>query len=89
MLDPKIETLLQVYERGSFVKAAEQLNITQPAVSHHIKLLEDELGVKLFDRTNGHLKITKSGEEVVKCAKKMQGFLKDDCAPSALDYRIN
>lgn len=85
MIDPKIETLLQVYERGSFVKAAEQLNITQPAVSHHIRMLEEELGVKLFDRTNGHLKITKSGEEVVKCAKKMQGLyrtLRQDLADS-------
>ena len=77
MLDPKLETLLQVYERGSFVKAAERLNITQPAVSHHIRMLEEELGVKLFERANGHLKITDSGEEVVKFAKKVQGLYRN------------
>ena len=40
MLDPKIYSLLQVYECGSFMAAAKKLSITQPAVSHHIKALE-------------------------------------------------
>lgn len=71
MLDTKLYTLLQVYECGSFVKAAEKLSITQPAVSHHMKMLEEELNVRVFERCNGKLVVTKQGEEVIKCAKKM------------------
>lgn len=77
MTDPKIETLLQVYEKGSFVKAAETLCITQPAVSHQIKLLEEELGVRIFERVNGRILLTRQGEKVIQCAKKMQGLYKN------------
>lgn len=74
MLDTKLYTLLQVYESGSFVRAAEKLSITQPAVSHHIKMLEDELNIKIFERCNGKLVVTRQGEEVIKCAKKLLGL---------------
>lgn len=74
MIDAKVYTLLKAYECGSFVAASRQLNITQPAVSQHIKALENELGVTLFERGNGRLTLTKQGAEVVKCAKKLVGI---------------
>ena len=74
MLDAKLYTLLQAYECGSFIGAARELSITQPAVSHHIKALEEELGVRIFDRSSGRLMVTQEGEEVVRCAKKMMGL---------------
>lgn len=74
MLDPKIYSLLQVCESGSFVAASKKLSITQPAVSHHIKALEEELNVTIFERRNGRIVLTREGEEVAKCAKKMQGL---------------
>lgn len=74
MLDSKIYSLLQVYESGSFIAASKKLSITQPAVSHHIKALEEELNVTIFDRRNGKVVLTREGEEVIKCAKKMQGL---------------
>lgn len=77
MIDPKVKALLQIYEKGSFVKAAEELHLTQPAVSHQIKQLEEELGVKIFERANGRLHLTNQGEEVIKCAKKIQGLYKN------------
>ena len=74
MLSNKIYTLLKVNECGSFVGAAEQLNLTQPAVSQHIKALEEELGVTIFDRGSGKVLVTKQGTEVIDCAKKLAGI---------------
>lgn len=74
MLDPKLYSLLQVCESGSFIAASKKLSITQPAVSHHIKALEEELNVTIFERRSGKIVLTREGEEVVKCARKMQGL---------------
>ena len=41
MLDSKLETLLTVVEQQNFTRAAQALSMTQPAVSHHIKQLEE------------------------------------------------
>lgn len=46
----------------SFTKAAEELNVTQAAISHHIKILEDFLGVSLFYRRSRLLQLTEIGK---------------------------
>ena len=74
MVDVKLYSLIKVYECGSFIGAARALSVTQPAVSQHIKSLEQELGVKIFDRSNGKLIVTKQGEKVIRCAQKMVGL---------------
>lgn len=74
MIDSKIITLLKVNECKSFIGAAKQLSLTQPAVSQQIKALEEELSVKLFERSNGKFLITESGELVVEYAQKMVGL---------------
>ena len=61
MVDPKIESLLTVAKYGNFTRAAEVLSLTQPAVSHHIKQLENELGVIIFSRKKGDLKLVFTG----------------------------
>lgn len=71
MIEPKLYTLLKVNETKSFTKAAQQLNLTQPAVSQHIKSIEEELGIKIFNRTQNDLKLTIEGEIVVKYAKRL------------------
>ncbi len=71
MVDPKIESLLTVVKYGNFTRAAEVLSLTQPAISHHIKQLENELGVVIFSRKKGDLKLTKAGEIVVKYALRI------------------
>ena len=48
MIDAKIRTLLAVAGSGSYTRAAKQLCLTQPAVSHHIHQLEEEYGIKIF-----------------------------------------
>lgn len=46
---------------GSFTKAADELSVTQGAVSHQVKALELELGIRLFDRERQGLNITRAG----------------------------
>src|SRR5436305_12266557 len=47
----------------SFTRAAEELFVTQGAVSHQVKLLEATLGIKLFNRERQRLAITDAGRE--------------------------
>ncbi len=71
MLDTKVFSLLTVAETLNYTQAAKRLNITQPAVSQHIKALEEELGVHIFERAGGKLVVTRQGEEVISCARKL------------------
>ena len=61
MLDTKISSLLTVVEEGNYSKAARKLNLTQPAVSQHIRALEDSLSVKIFERVGNRLRLTEEG----------------------------
>ena len=74
MLDPKLNTLLTVAETGNFTRAAQLLSLTQPAVSHHIALLEAELGTALVVRCRGRAQLTREGEIVAKYARRMKGL---------------
>ncbi len=61
MIDFRIETFLCVCKHMNYTKAAEELRITQPGVSQHIKYLEDYYGDKLFTYSKKILKLTHSG----------------------------
>ena len=67
----------QVAECGSFIKAAAKLFISQPALSNYISKVEEDLGVKLFDRSATPLKLTYAGEQYLKRAKAILGQLED------------
>jgi DNA-binding transcriptional LysR family regulator len=58
----QVETFLAVVTYGGFHRAAEALNISQPAVSARIHALENSLGVKLFTRTHAHLTLSPAGK---------------------------
>lgn len=74
MLGTKLQTLLAVVEYKNFTRAAEELNMTQPAVSHHIKQLEQEVNAPLFIRNKSGFKLTPQGEIVVKYARRMNAL---------------
>ncbi len=57
----QVETFLAVGTFGGFHRAAEALRVTQPAVSARIKALEASLGVPLFDRGRGGLRLSPAG----------------------------
>ncbi|MBQ9825501.1 MAG: LysR family transcriptional regulator [Solobacterium sp.] len=69
MLDTKLYTLLKVAEYRNYTQAAKSLNLTQPAVSQHIHALENELGVRLFERLGNRLVLTRAGEKAVSAAR--------------------
>lgn len=66
-----LRTFLEVSRTLHFRIASENLFITQSAVSARIKLLEDDLGVLLFDRSQKHLKITSEGHRLIKHANEL------------------
>lgn len=57
-----------IADAGSATRAASTLHVSQSAVSHGLKDLERRLGVDLFDRVNGRLRITPSGRRIVQLA---------------------
>jgi DNA-binding transcriptional LysR family regulator len=67
----RLETFIWVATLGSFRKAAERQFTTQPAISTRIAALEDELGVKLFERESGKTVLTSKGQELLPFAEKI------------------
>ena len=62
---PEIRQVLAfvaIVETGSFTLAAKRLNLTQSAISHSLRSLEDSLDVKLLDRCGKSHRLTPSGE---------------------------
>ncbi len=62
MLDFRHQTFLALCANGSFTKAAEELHITQPAVSQHLKYLEEYYNCKLYEMVGRTLKLTSQGK---------------------------
>ena len=71
MLDFRVETFLAVCQTMNFTRAAEQLHITQPAVSQHIRALEEQYGAKLFRSQGKQLQLTESGRLFFRTAAAM------------------
>ena len=72
MIDPKIITFIWAAKLNSFTKAAEMLNLTQPAVTQHIKQLEGYYKVKLFKKVGRQIYLTEEGELLFKYAKEIE-----------------
>lgn len=66
-----IETFLWVARLGSFSAAAERQNATQASISNRIATLEEELGVQLFERVVGGVKLTSVGQKAVSAAEEI------------------
>jgi DNA-binding transcriptional LysR family regulator len=64
-----------VAEQLSFRKAAEELYLTQPAVSLQIKALEEDVGVQLFDRTGAHITLTAAAQVLLDYCEQVKTLL--------------
>jgi len=71
----RLKVFRTVAEHLNFRKAAEHLFLTQPAVTLQIKALENDLGVRLFDRTAGRISLTGQGEVLLGYANKMANLV--------------
>jgi DNA-binding transcriptional LysR family regulator len=77
MLDSRrLRHFLAIYELGSIGQAAERLLLTQPALSKSIRQLEDQLGVRLFDRTTQGVVPTVFGESLALHAKSIEAQIR-------------
>jgi DNA-binding transcriptional LysR family regulator len=77
MPDPRrLLTFREVARLGSFSRAAEELSLTQPAVSHQILALERQLGIRLIDRRPGGLALTAAGALLLRHADAVSGRLR-------------
>jgi LysR family transcriptional regulator, low CO2-responsive transcriptional regulator len=67
----QIRAFVAVAEQGSFTLAAKRIFVTQSAVSHAMKTLEDQLGCQLLDRSGKRVTLTAEGEMVLKRCKRI------------------
>ena len=74
MLDYRLITFLAVVEQGTLAKASELLGLTQPAVSQHIKALEEYYGTPLFDHIGRRLVLNDAGRLLVRMAEKARSL---------------
>ncbi len=65
------ESVIAIAEEAHFGRAARRLNVTQPALSSRLRRIEEELGVRLFDRDRGGVKVTPAGEQFVEGAERV------------------
>ena len=66
-----LRTIRAIHEAGGLARAADILNITQSALSHQVKGLEDQAGVELFVRRSKPLKLSAAGHRLLKLAEKV------------------
>lgn len=83
MFDYRLKVFHTVASRSSFTKASEELNISQPAVTKHIKEIENLLNTKLFDRKGTSIQLTQSGKILFEYAEKIRNIYRD------LEFEIN
>ncbi|PJR87320.1 hypothetical protein CN878_22665 [Ochrobactrum sp. 695/2009] len=84
----QLRTFLAVARCQHLTRASEQLHISQPAVSKHIKALEEELGLKLFERTASGVFLTRSGRDILRLCRKYFSRLRPALSVDAIMLRV-
>lgn len=85
----RIETFLMITRKKSFSKAAVNLGISQPAVTHHIQWLEKVIETKLFKRSRETILLTEEGKRFYRLALEVEKAYKRAEAKIALRFLNN
>lgn len=67
----QLQLFLAVVDRGTFSAAANELHLTQPAISLQVRALEDRYNVRLFNRQGQRLELTEAGQALVEPARRL------------------
>ena len=70
----QLRYFIAVAEEKNFSRAAKRLHVSQPPLSTHVKSLESELGVTLFHRIGGRLRLTPEGEQLLGSSRRLLGY---------------
>ena len=71
MSDRRLQVFYTVARLLSFTKAAEELHMTQPAVTFQVRQLEEQFNTRLFDRTHNRISLTEAGKKVYECGGRI------------------
>lgn len=71
MADRRLQVFYTVARLLSFTKAAEELHMTQPAVTFQVRQLEEQFNTRLFDRTHNRISLTDAGKKVYESAERI------------------
>jgi LysR family transcriptional regulator, transcriptional activator of the cysJI operon len=82
----RLRVFRTVAKHLNFSRAAEELLLTQPAVTQQIKALEDEFGVSLFDRGGGHIQLTAGGKALLPFAERLNALSEEAVQAVAAAY---
>ena len=67
----QLEAILAIADQGNFSSAAEHLHVSQPALSRTIRLAEESLGARVFDRDTRSVSLTAAGQELLPIARRI------------------
>src|SRR6185295_15879298 len=81
-----LEHFLAVVDEGTFTRAAERMNRTQPAISQSIRRLEEEIGAPLFARDMHEVSLTAAGRVLADYARRLLG-MRDEAVRQVSEIR--
>ncbi len=67
----QLQSIVAIAEHGNFSTAAEQMHVSQPALSRTVRLAEESLGARVFDRDSRNVRLTPAGMELLPIARRI------------------